>query len=341
MGKVTYLIRKSVVQKALNMAECICCVENVFTLYGRGETQMPAKVYLSFEEGDLRCMPAFIPSMKAAGVKNVNVHPANRDLPAVMATITLIDPEDGFPLALMDGTYITAMRTGAAGAVGAKYLSREDSKVAAFIGTGVQARTQLEALLVVRHKIVGITAYDVDKKAMEDFAREAAVKYGLKALCAGSVNEATADADVVVTATPARKPIVMNGDIRDGAHINAVGADAAGKQELDPVLLKRARVVIDNWEQSSHGGEINGPFSKGVITRKDIYADIGEIVTGKKRARTSADQVTVFDSTGLAIQDIAVAHSILARVMSGRKLRDQVREVDLLGLAGGPASDSF
>ncbi len=117
------------------------------------------------------------------------------------------------------------------------------------------------------------------------FVREVGAKYGIRAACAGSVNEATKDADVVVTTTPARSPIVMNQDIREGVHINAIGADAPGKEELDPMILKRAKIVIDNWEQSSHGGEINVPFSKGIIARKDIHGDIGEIVTGKKKGR--------------------------------------------------------
>ncbi len=332
MDRSTYIITRPVVEKALNMRDCISCIEGVFKLYGRGETQMPPKVYLSFEKGDLRCMPAFIPSMRVAGVKNVNSHPDNRGIPTVMASITLFDPENGFPVAIMDGTYITAMRTGAAGGVAAKYLSRKDSKTAAFIGTGTQAKTQLEALLLVRPAISKITAYDVNKKTLGNFARQVLARYGLKVMCVDSVSRATRDADVVITTTPVRTPIVMNKDICDGTHINAIGADAEGKQELDPAILKRARVVIDNWEQSSHGGEINVPLSKGIVTRKDIYADIGEIVGGKKQGRTSPKQVTVFDSTGLAIQDVSVAGEVLKRVISDRALRTQVEEVDLLGL---------
>jgi alanine dehydrogenase len=143
MKTSTYIIKRSEIENVLGMGEYINIVEEAFKLYGEGKVQMPAKVYLSFDKGDLRCMPAYLPSMKAAGVKNVNVHPGNKELPAVMATITLFDPETGFPLAIMDGTYITQMRTGAAGGIAAKYLSREDSKAAGFIGAGVQAESQL------------------------------------------------------------------------------------------------------------------------------------------------------------------------------------------------------
>ncbi len=332
MRRPTYIIRRQLVKEALGMRDCISTIEEVFRLYGQGRVQMPPKVYLSFEKGDLRCMPAYIPSMKMAGVKNVNVHPGNKGMPTVMATITLIDPENGFPLAIMDGTYITNMRTGAAGGVAAKCLSRKNSVVAAFIGTGVQARTQLEALMLVRPKISKVLAYSTDAGGMKKFAEEAKTKYGIEATCANSVNGATRNADIVVTTTPARSPMVMNQDIREGVHINAIGADAPGKEELDPRILKRAKVVIDNWEQSSHGGEINVPFSKGVITKGDIHGDIGEIVTGKK-GRTSDSDITVFDSTGLAIQDLSVAAMAFRKLMGSRRLRLRLKQVDLLGLS--------
>ncbi|HUT29525.1 MAG TPA: hypothetical protein VMX13_07025 [Sedimentisphaerales bacterium] len=150
MDRSTYLIKRTRLEAVFNMSDYIAAIEEAFVLYGNAGVQMPAKVYLSFDKGDLRCMPAYIPSMAVAGVKNVNVHPLNKDLPTVMATITLVDPETGFPLAVMDGTHITKMRTGAAGGVAAKYLSRQDSQTAAFVGAGTQARTQLEALLITR-----------------------------------------------------------------------------------------------------------------------------------------------------------------------------------------------
>ena len=285
-------------------------------MYGEGKVQMPPKVYLSFPKGDLRCMPVYIPDLNIAGVKNVNVHPANKDLPTVMATITLIDPETGFPVAIMDGTLITKMRTGAAGAVAAKFLSREDSKTAAFIGTGVQARTQLEALLIVRPSVSKIIPYDVEAESMENFIQHVKARYALDAEAADSVEKAVAEADIVTTTTPVRKPIIKAQYIAKGTHINAIGADAPGKEELEIELLKRARVVIDNWEQSSHAGEINVAVSENIIGREDIYADIGEIVTGKKAGRENSEQLTIFDSTGLAIQDIYSACMIYRALVS-------------------------
>ncbi len=326
---LTYIMKRSNIEKVFGMADYICTIEKAFMLYGEEKVQMPPKVYLSFDKGDLRCMPAYLPSLKAAGVKNVNAHPGNKDLPAVMATITLVDPNTGFPMAIMDGTHITKMRTGAGGAVAAKYLSKEDSKVAGFVGAGVQARTQLEALFIIRPTLSRIMVYDINEANMKQFAEEARTKYDLQVECASSVRNTVEKADIVITTTPVRTPIIKAEYIRRGTHINAIGADAPGKQELDSEILKQARIVIDNWEQASHSGEINVPLSEGLIGREDIYADIGEIVCGKKPGRESAEQITVFDSTGLAIQDISAASEIYRKLMSENKLTAKLEKVDL------------
>jgi alanine dehydrogenase len=327
MRTSTYIIKRPQIEKIFGMSDYIAAIEEAFKLYGEGKVQMPPKLYLSFPKGDLRCMPVYIPPLNIVGVKNVNVHPANKDLPTVMATITLFDPETGFPIAIMDGTLITKMRTGAAGAVAAKYLSREDSKTAAFIGTGVQARTQLEGLLNVRHGITKINAYDVDAKSADNFAQHVKANYSLVVEPAGSVEEAVLAADIVTTTTPVRSPIVKAQYISKGTHINAIGADAPGKQELEIELLKNARIVIDNWEQSSHAGEINVAVSKNIISREDIYADIGEIVTGKKPARESTEMITIFDSTGLAIQDIYSACMIFRALVSNEKTEAELEKI--------------
>jgi alanine dehydrogenase len=330
MEKSTYLITRSQVENAFEMRDYVATIEDAFKLYGQGQVQMPAKVYLTFERGDLRSMPAYLPSMKIAGVKNVNVHSCNKAFPTVMATISLFDIETGFVLTVMDGTHITKMRTGAAGAVAAKYLSKEDSSLAAFIGAGVQAQTQLDGLLITRPGICKLTAYDINEKHMRDFAEYANIKYGLDTELAKTVKQAVHDADIVTTTTPVRKPVVKAEYIRPGTHINAIGADASGKQELDPQILKKARVVIDNWQQASHSGEINVAISKGIISKDDIYADIGQIVTGQKAARQSANQITVFDSTGLAIQDISAAGRIYEKLTSDPNLEAKLEKISFM-----------
>jgi alanine dehydrogenase len=330
MNRSTYIIKRSEIEEVLGMADYIFVIEKAFMLYGEGKVQMPPKVYLSFDQGDLRCMPAYLPYMEAAGVKNVNAHPGNKDMPAVMATISLVNPDTGFPMAIMDGTHITKMRTAAAGGVAAKYLSRENSKIAGFIGTGVQARTQLEALIIVRPELSQIMVYDINEANMKHFAEEVRTQYGLQVEYARSIRTAVEKADIVVSTTPARTPIIKYEYIRRGTHINAIGADAPGKQELDSEILKQARIVIDNWQQASHGGEINVPLSEGLISQEDIYADIGEVVCGKKSGRESEEQITVFDSTGLAIQDVSAAGEIYRRLMSDKNLAAKLEKVDLV-----------
>jgi alanine dehydrogenase len=328
MQRRTYIIERPIIESVFSMADYIDAVEDAFIAYGRGQVQMPPKQYLTFEKGDLRCMPTYLPGMNIAGVKNVNVHPANKDIPAVMATITLIDPDSGRQLAIMDGTHITKMRTGAAGAVAAKFLSRPDAKTAAFIGAGAQARTQLEGLLIVRPTIEKAIVFDLSEDNMEAFAAHVRDTHGIETGCAASVTEAAAQADIIVTTTPSRGAIVMASDINPGTHINAIGADAAGKQELDPQILKKAILVIDNWAQASHSGEINVALKKGLIIREDINADIGQIVTATKPGRESDSDITVFDSTGLAIQDISSAARIYEKIIADETLAKELVKVD-------------
>lgn len=303
------LLSKAEVEGLISMSEAIEAVEEAFRAKELGKAQMPPKSYVYFKrhQGDFRVMSAYLEKLGAAGVKIVNVHPRNPKeygLPSVMATILLLNSETGAPIAIMDGTWITNIRTGAGGAVAAKYLARKDSRVVAMIGAGAQARSQLIALKEVLD-IEEVRVNDVVPEQMKRYASERGKKLGIDVKPAGNVEKAVKGADILVTVMLARKPLVMNDWISEGMHINAIGADAPGKQELDPEILKRAKIVVDDLEQASHGGEINTALSEGIIKREDVYAEIGEIVTGKKPGRTSDDEITIFDSTGLAIQDIA------------------------------------
>ena len=327
--KILLLSRKDV-EEIISMREVIEAVEEAFRAKGLGKVQMPPKSYIYFNryQGDFRVMPAYLEDIDAAGVKIVNVHPKNpqeRGLPTVMATIFLLDPKTGAPLAIMDGTWITNMRTGAGGAVAAKYLARKDSRVIAMVGAGAQARTQLIALNEVLD-IDEVRVSDVIKGKAEKYAEEMGEQLGIKIEPMTNVGKATKEADVVVTVTTARGPIVKDEWISDGMHINAIGADAPGKQELDPDILKRAKIVVDDLKQALHSGEVNVPLSEGVIARGDIYAELGEVITGKKPGRASRDEITIFDSTGLAIQDIATDWKVYQKA----KKMGKGREVELL-----------
>jgi len=310
----TLLLTDQDVKDLLSMREVIDAVENAFKEKALGRVQMPPKVYLFYGNvGDLRTMPCYLESLGISSVKIVNSHPRNREkgLPTVMATILLLDPETGFPKAIMGGTWITAMRTGAAGAIAAKYLAKRSSKVAAFIGAGVQARFQLMGLMEVAKSLEEVRVFDVNPEAERFFVKFFEENYlkNCPIVEARSCEEAVRDADIIVTTTPSRNPVIKNEWIREGVHFNCMGADAPGKEELDPKILKRAsKIVVDDFGQAVHGGEINVPISKGIISESDLYGEIGEIIAGLKKGRENDEEITIFTSTGLAIQDAVTAH---------------------------------
>lgn len=300
----TLVLTQADVRSLVDMAAAIPAIESAFAAHGRNETQMPVKVYLDLPQfdGDFRAMPAYYGD--SAGVKWVNAHPHNPErhgIPSVLGMYILSDPATALPLAVMDATLLTAIRTGAAAAVASKYLARPDAKTVGFVGSGVQARSLLAALRVVFDDLE-VVASDVSADAAEAFAEESGGRVGELAEAAGC--------DIVCTATPVRDPIVRREWIRPGTHINAMGADAHGKQELATQILLDAKVVIDDWDQACGSGEVNVPLETGALSRDRIHAALGEIVAGQQPGRESRDEITVFDSTGLAVQDVALARLV-------------------------------
>jgi len=300
----TLILTQSEVRSVLTMERAVAAVEEAFGAYGRGETLMPAKVYLDLPQyaGDFRAMPSY--ARGSAGVKWVNCHPQNptrHGLPTVLGMYILSDPSTGAPLAVMDATYLTAARTGAAAGVASKFLARDDSRSVGLIGCGVQAHTALAALRVV-FDTLDVVAHDRDSGAAERFAAEVGGR-------AATAREA-AGCDIVCTLTPSRAPVVERAWVRPGTHINALGADGPGKQELEVEILQDAKVVIDDLHQAEGGGEINVALTRGELRVGDLYGGLGEVVAGLKAGREADGEITVFDSTGLAIQDVAVARLV-------------------------------
>jgi len=329
----TLVLSEEAVKKLLSFEEVTDAVESAFRMKGLGHAQMPAKQYLFMKKynGDVRTMPAYLEENGTVVVKVVNSHPENRryGLPTVMAMIILIDPRTGAPIAIMGGTWITALRTGAAGAIAAKYLANPNPKTIGFVGAGIQARTQLMGLQLVFKKIEEVKVWDRAEKAALKYAEEMRIKYNQEFIYpVKSIKKAVQGADVIVTATPSRKPLVSAEWVDEGTHINSIGADAPGKQELDPAILVKSKIVVDDWSQSCHGGEINVPLAKGIIKKEDVWGDICEIVAGLKPGRISPDEITVFTSTGLAIQDAAAAN-----VAYQKALKEKIGEsVDILNI---------
>ncbi len=300
----TLILTRADLRELLNMAEVLEALEQVFRDYTEGKAAMPPKAYVSLDKGDFRAMPAY--ASGAVGLKWVNVHPQNpaQGLPTVMATLIYSDPDTGYPLAVMDATEITAYRTGAAAALAAKYLARRDSHILGLIGAGRQAHTQLQAHAEV-FDLTSVRVYDRSPEAVRRF-----ISSFPQHRVEGCTLEQVAASDIVCTLTPAREPVLRRELVRPGTHINAIGADAEGKQELEPLILKEALVVVDDLVQASRAGEINVPLSKGQLTMEDIYGTLGEIILGRKPGRNDAETITVFDSTGLAIEDVAAARLV-------------------------------
>ncbi|WP_306054313.1 ornithine cyclodeaminase family protein [Natronococcus wangiae] len=308
----TLLLDSDDVDEHARTADVIGAVEDAFGAYERGDAQMPAKSYIDLPQynGDFRSMPAYLDAGEwdAAGVKWVNVHPdnpADHDLPTVLGTMIYSDPETAFPLAIMDGTALTMKRTGAAAAVATDYLAVEDATTFGVVGAGAQSYTQLDAISEVR-PIEEVVVSDLDDERIERFVDAYDDEFDVRA---GSISEA-GHCDVLSTVTPVRDPVVGPDDVGERTHVNAIGADAEGKHELSDDLLLEATIVIDDHKQCTHSGEVNVPYHEGTLSDDDIHGEIGELVVGAKSARTGDTGVTVFDSTGLAIQDVAAAHVV-------------------------------
>jgi alanine dehydrogenase len=273
----TLLLSKKDVQNLVNIREVITVVEAAFKEWTEGKGVMPSKLYLTVKDGDFRAMPAFLPG--AAGMKWVNVHTGNpaKGLPTVMAVLIYNDPATGYPLAIMDATEVTAYRTAATSAIASRYLARKDSQTLGIVGAGYQAYPHIIAHAML-FKFKEVRVSDISKKAVAKLM-ESLPNLPLKECSL----EQTVKSDIVCTLTPARQPVVKKEWLLPGTHINAVGADAEGKEELEPSILNDAMVVVDDLRQSIHAGEINVPVSKGLFKKQQIYATLGEIIIGRKK----------------------------------------------------------
>jgi len=290
-------------------------VEGGFREMGNKAIEMPPRVYLHFPKGVLIAMPAYMPNLNAAGTKLVTVHPGNKkdyNLPAVQAKIVINSIENGSPLAIMDGTYVTAVRTGAAGAVGIKYLAREDAKEVGLCGLGVQGRSQIMGLMLVRPKIKKVKIFDILPEAIQSFIKEMKAMYpSVDFVTAKSAEEATKGSDIIITCTPSSTPFIKGEWLKKGAHVSAIGADVAAKRELETSVLKKAnKLVVDFIPQAFVVGDFAKPKEEGAVSEKDIYAEMGEIVSGQKKGRTSPDEITLFKATGLAIEDVGTGAKV-------------------------------
>jgi ornithine cyclodeaminase/alanine dehydrogenase-like protein (mu-crystallin family) len=308
------------VYAAVDPAAAVEAVRQAFVDHTRGEWLMPSKVYVPAPpDGDFRAMPA-----RGGGyavLKWVTSFPRNpeRGLPTVTGVALLSDAADGRLLALLDAGALTALRTGAAAVLAAETLAAGDGP-AAVIGCGVNGRAVARTFLA-RGRDVRLWDTDADRSAQ--------VATELGAGVAGSREEALAY-DVVATVTPGREILFPAGSLREGQHVSLMGADGPGKAEIAVEELARSRVVVDEWEQASHNGDVSRAVENGALTRADV-TELGRILAGEEEGRTTDDEITIFDSTGLAVQDLAVAALVYEgyRADSGGSAFAGVIEIDM------------
>jgi alanine dehydrogenase len=327
---VLILSRKDV-ERLLDMGELISLVEKVFLQSYRGETVCPKRTIINVEKhnGFMYYMPAYLDESESLAVKIVSQYdenPGRHGLPTIMASILLNDSQTGKPLALMEGAYITALRTGAASGVAAKYLAREDSNIVGVIGTGVQARTQVWAMSKVLKKMVSVKAYDLFPERVDAFAKDVSEKYGLRAGAVRSSRECVEGSDVLVVATTSKTPVFDGNWLKRGTHVSSIGVSGIDGRELDDATVKNAKIVVDTREGAlSETGDLIVPIKNGTLREDSIYAELFEIVGGTKPGRTSDAEITCWKAVGLAIEDAAVA-----RLVYDKAVKEGIgKEVDL------------
>lgn len=293
----------------LTPAEYNDCVEHAFRMHGEGRVYMEPKGHIVLDryQGEFEVMPSYIEEPEAAACKWVSIREDNGrfDLPTVFSILVYTHPESGFPLAICDGSHHTMMRTGSSAAVSAKWLAREDSRVLAIVGAGTVGRGALATCSEV-FPWDEVRVWSRSRETLDRFVEEEQPKYDRFELRPSTDLEGVVrGADVVVTGTHARGGLVEDAWVSPGTHIAALGADLEGEQELDGAILQRARIFVDDIRQCRTDGEINVPLRQGLITEEDVAGEIGKVVVGELEGRQSDDQVTVFDSTGIALQDSA------------------------------------
>lgn len=308
-NRKTLILGRSDMVGLLTPSEYNDCVEHAFRMHGEGRVYMEPKghIVLPRYAGEWEVMPSYIEEPEAAACKWVSIREDNAkyELPAVFSILVYTHPETGFPLAICDGSHHTLMRTGASAAVSAKWLARRDSRVLAIAGTGSVGQGTLATCDPI-FPWEEVRIWSRTQASLGRFLAAEAPKYPHLALSGSTdLEQVVRGADVIVTGTHARGWIVDDAWVKPGAHLAALGADLAGEQELDPRILQRARVFVDDLRQCVPDGEINVPLREGLISEADLAGEIGKVICGELEGRQSNDQVTVFDSTGIALQDSA------------------------------------
>lgn len=309
-------------KKLLDIKDVITTVEIAYEQYSRGEATLLPAIAHEFERGvrELDIKSGFLSGTGLAGLKVIGYvadNPEKRRIPAISGIVIVLSIETGRPVGILDGMVITNIRTGAAGAIGAKYLARKESSEILIVGPGTQGRVQLQGLTRVLPGIEVIRVAGRDSEKISRFVGEMSSLYPgvfFLAVPMDGLGEAVSSSDLIVTCTSSHEPFIKAEWVRPGTHINAIGADFPGKQELDENLLPFARLIVDSKAQSLQIGEFQAAFEKGLIGEFDVI-EIGRVISGEATGRESDEEITIFDSSGLALQDIVTANLALVRAL--------------------------
>jgi len=315
------LLSADEVRQVLDFPSAIEALERAHVAHARGQVVMPVRLSMAWDErpSEMEAMPAYLggpAGEDAFGVKLITYVGTNtvRGIPAIHAVIVLFDPDDGRPAAVMDGRYSTAVRTAGASALATRLLARTESRVLAIAGAGVQGRSHLEAILVVR-PIEEVRLTDVDGPLAEAMAREVRERHPeLRVKVAADVRQAVSDADIIVTATTSASPILQGEWIAPGTHVNAIGSHSPGTRELATDVVTRARIVVDSREATlREAGDFLIPIREGALTAEGVSTELGQVAAGIRPGRSNPEEITLYKSCGIALQDVAMARLVVAR----------------------------
>jgi alanine dehydrogenase len=315
----TPILSRSEVADLLNIDEYIVAVERIFSLYGEGKTQPPGILGVHAHDGGFHIKAGLLELERSFFAAKINANfPQNAKrfgLPLIQGAIFLADAQNGYPLAIMDSMEITIQRTGAATAVAAKYLARPDSKSILICGCGNQGRVSIHALSKI-FSLEHVYAYDTDYLQARRFADELSTELRIPVETTGDLEEAMKRSDICVTCTPSSRFFLKQEYVQPGTFLAAVGADSETKQELEPALLAQHKTVVDIVEQCALIGELYHAIASDLMTKQHVHAELGEVVAGIKPGRTSSDEIIIFDSTGMALQDVIAAATVYKKAVA-------------------------
>lgn len=330
----TLVLTQAEVRSLLSVEDCMGTMTETLRALSAGEGINPLRALMRLpeEKGILGMMPGLSAEPEALGIKVVTVFPGNHgtERDAHQGVVLLFDPEHGIPVGIVDASEVTAIRTAAVSGVATRVLARDDATELAILGSGVQARTHLEAMLAAR-PFDSVRVYSPDEEHREGFARAARERHGVAVEAVASAEEAVRGAHVVCTVTSSREPVLQGAWLAPGTHVNAVGSSVKSARELDTEAVVRSRLFVDRRESAvNEAGDYLFPKEEGAIDESHIVGELGEVLLGRVEGRRAPDEITLFKSLGLAVEDVAAARAVLEQA----RARGMGTAVSLGGLAG-------